>query len=177
MSKNLELKKQVVTEIAEKIKSSESMVVVSFTGITVEQITDLRNKFREANVEYCVLKNTLVRRALQELNIEGMDEHLLGPSAFAFGDAVNPAKIVSDFIDADKENVKKMQIKAGIIDGRVINANEVRALAKLPSREVLIAKMMGSMNAPITNFVGVLSATLRSLVYALDSVRQQKESA
>jgi large subunit ribosomal protein L10 len=177
MSKNLELKKQAVTEISDKIKNSESMVVVSFSGITVEQITNLRSKFREANVDYCVLKNTLVRRALDDLKIEGMDEHLLGPSAFAFGDAVSPAKIITDFIDADKENVKKMQIKAGIIDGRAIDANEVRALSKLPSREVLIAKMMGSMNAPITNFVGVLSATLRSLVYALDSVRQQKESA
>ncbi len=177
MSKNLELKKQAVTEISDKIKNSESMVVVSFSGITVEQITNLRSKFREANVDYCVLKNTLVRRALDDLKIEGMDEHLLGPSAFAVGDAVSPAKIITDFIDADKENVKKMQIKAGIIDGRAIDANEVRALSKLPSREVLIAKMMGSMNAPITNFVGVLSATLRSLVYALDSVRQQKESA
>ena len=177
MSKNLELKKQAVTEISDKIKNSESMVVVSFSGITVEQITNLRSKFREANVDYCVLKNTLVRHALDDLKIEGMDEHLLGPSAFAFGDAVSPAKIITDFIDADKENVKKMQIKAGIIDGRAIDANEVRALSKLPSREVLIAKMMGSMNAPITNFVGVLSATLRSLVYAMDSVRQQKESA
>lgn len=177
MSKNLELKKQAVAEIAEKIKNSESMVVVSYTGITVEQITNLRTKFREANVDYCVLKNTLVRRALNDLNIEGMDEHLLGPSAFAFGDAVNPAKIVADFIDAEKDNAKKMQIKAGVIDGRVIDVNEVRALAKLPGRDVLIAKMMGSMNAPITNFVGVLSATLRSLVYALDSVRKQKESA
>lgn len=177
MSKNLELKKQVVAEIAEKIKNSESMVVVSYTGITVEQITNLRTKFREANVDYCVLKNTLVRRALNDLNIEGMDEHLLGPSAFAFGDAVNPAKIVADFIDAEKDNAKKMQIKAGVIDGRVIDVNEVRALSKLPGRDVLIAKMMGSMNAPITNFVGVLSATLRSLVYALDSVRKQKESA
>ncbi len=177
MSKNLELKKQAVAEIAEKIKNNESMVVVSYTGITVEQITNLRTKFREANVDYCVLKNTLVRRALNDLNIEGMDEHLLGPSAFAFGDAVNPAKIVADFIDAEKDNAKKMQIKAGVIDGRVIDVNEVRALSKLPGRDVLIAKMMGSMNAPITNFVGVLSATLRSLVYALDSVRKQKESA
>lgn len=177
MSKNLELKKVAVQEIVQKLQDAESMVVVSFTGITVEKITELRSKFREAGVDYCVLKNTLVRRALQEVNIEGLDDVLEGPSAFAFGDAVNPSKIVTEFIDADKDNVKKMQVKAGLINGQVIDEKGIRALAKLPSREVLIAKMMGSLNAPITNFVGVLSATLRSLVYALDSVRQQKENA
>ena len=177
MSNNLELKKQSVAEITKKIQDNESMVVVSFTGITVEKITELRSKFREANVDYCVLKNTLVRRALDDLDIHEFDHLLEGPSAFAFGDAVGPAKIITDFINADKENAKKMQIKAGLIDGKYLDPDGVIALSKLPSREVLIAKMMGSMNAPITNFVGVLSATLRSLVYALDSVRQQKESA
>lgn len=177
MSKNFELKQQTVAEITEKLKNSESLVIVSFTGITVEKITELRAKFREAGVDYCVLKNTLVRRALADLGIEGLDDVLEGPSAFAFGDAVNPSKIITEFIDADKENVKKMQVKAGLINGQVIDEKGIRALAKLPSREVLIAKMMGSLNAPITNFVGVLSATLRSLVYALDGVRRQKENA
>lgn len=177
MSSNLEAKKLTVGEIAEKIRNNESMVIVSFTGITVEKITNLRNKFREAGVDYCVLKNTLVKRALGDLNITGLDDFLEGPSAFAFGDAVSPAKIIAEFIDADKDNVNKMQIKSGLVEGHTIDANGVRALAKLPSREVLIAKMMGSLNAPVTNFVGVLSATLRSVVYVLDNVRQQKESA
>lgn len=177
MSNNLEAKKLTVAEITEKIRDNESMVVVSFTGITVEKITALRSKFRDAGVDYCVLKNTLVKRALKDLNITGLDDELEGPSAFAFGDAVNPAKIITEFIDADKDNVNKMQIKSSLVEGRTIDADGVRALAKLPSREVLISKMMGSLNAPITNFVGVLSATLRSVVYVLDSVRQQKESA
>ena len=177
MSNNLEAKKLTVAEITERIRNNESMVVVSFTGITVEKITALRSKFRDAGVDYCVLKNTLVKRALKDLNITGLDDELEGPSAFAFGDAVNPAKIITEFIDADKDNVNKMQIKSSLVEGRTIDADGVRALAKLPSREVLISKMMGSLNAPITNFVGVLSATLRSVVYVLDSVRQQKESA
>lgn len=177
MSKNLELKKQSVAEITQKLQNSESMVMVSFTGITVEKITALRAKFREAGVDYCVLKNTLVRRALNDMGINDFDHLLEGPSAFAFGDAVSPAKIITEFIDGDKDNAKKMEIKAGLVEGRYIDANGVRALSKLPSREVLIAKMMGSLNAPITNFVGVLSAIPRSLVYALDGVRKQKESA
>lgn len=177
MSKNLEIKKQSVAEITQKLQNSESMVIVSFTGITVEKITALRAKFREAGVDYCVLKNTLVRRSLDDLGIHDFDHLLEGPSAFAFGDAVSPAKIITEFIDGDKENAQKMQIKAGLVEGHAIDANGVRALAKLPSREVLVAKMMGSLNAPITNFVGVLSATLRSLVYALDGVRKQKENA
>ena len=177
MSANLELKKQSVAEIKQKLENSESMVVVSFTGITVEQITALRAKFRAANVEYVVLKNTLVRRALDELGITGLDDQLEGPSAFAFGDAVSPAKIITEFIDADKENVKKMTVKSAVVEGKVIDANGVKALAKLPGKEQLIAKMLGSLNAPITNFVGVLAAVPRSLVYALDSIRKQKEAA
>lgn len=176
MSRNLELKMQTVAEITQKIQNSESMVIVSFSGISVEKITQLRAKFREAGVDYCVLKNTLVRRALADLGISGLDEVLEGPSAFAFGDAVSPAKLISEFIDADKTHVNLMQVKAGLVEGRVIDVNGVNALAKLPTREVLIAKMMGSLNAPITNFVGVLSATLRSLVYAVDAVRKQKEN-
>lgn len=177
MSHNLELKKQSVAEITEKLQKSESMIVVSFTGITVEKITELRAKFREAGVEYCVLKNTLVRRALHDLGIEGLDSQLEGPSAFAFGDAVNPAKIITDFINADKSNANLMQVKAGLVEGNVVDNKTVAALAKLPSRDVLVAKIMGSLNAPITNFVGVLSAIPRSLVFALEAVRKQKENA
>lgn len=177
LSNNLELKKQVVAEISEKLNNNESMVMVSFSGITVEKITELRSKFRAAGVDYCVYKNTLVRRALNDMNITEFDHLLEGPSAFAFGDAVSPAKIITEFIDSDKDNAAKMQIKAGLVDKHYIDAKGVVALSKLPSRDVLIAKMMGSLNAPVTNFVGVLSALLRSVVYALDSVRKQKENA
>ena len=175
INKNLENKMLKVDEIVERIKSAKSMVMVDYKGINVEEITALRVKFREAGVDYVVLKNSLVQRALNKLDITELDDLLVGPSAFAFGiqDEVGPAKIIDEFITQSKSD--KMVIKAGIIEGKVVDPAAVVALSKLPPREVLIAKMMGSLNAPVTNFVGVLSATLRSLVYAVDAVRKQKE--
>jgi len=175
MNKNLENKVLKVSQITDRLNTSKSMVMVDFKGITVEEITALRVKFREAGVDYVVLKNSLMKRALNNQGITELDELLVGPSAFAFGmkDEVAPAKIISEFIEQTKSD--KMTIKAGIIEGKVVDINAVIALSKLPPREVLIAKMMGSLNAPITNFVGVLSATLRSLVYAVDAIRKQKE--
>lgn len=175
INKNLETKMQKVDEIVERINNAKSVVMVDYKGINVEEITALRVKFREAGVEYVVLKNSLVQRALHKVGITELDELLVGPSAFAFGvkDEVGPAKIIDEFITQTKSD--KMTIKAGIIEGKVVDTAAVVALSKLPPREVLIAKMMGSLNAPVTNFVGVLSATLRSLVYAVDAVRKQKE--
>lgn len=177
MSKNLEIKQQVVAEIAEKFKAAHSVVVVDYKGLTVEEVTALRAKFRAAGVEYVVLKNTLVRRALVELNITGLEDVLQGPSAFAFSmkDAVAGAKIIKEYIENDKRET--MTVKAGLVDGVVVDPKGVQALADLPPKEVLIARLMGSLNAPITNFVGVLAATLRSLVYAVEAVRKQKEAA
>ena len=176
INKNMENKIQKVSEISERLNQSKAMVLVDYKGITVEEINALRGKFREAGVDYVVLKNTLARRALDEAGITGLDHLLVGPSAFAFGmkDEVGPAKVITEFIDQSKSD--KMTIKAGLLEGKAVDANAVVALSKLPPREVLIAKMMGSLNAPITNFVGVLSATLRSLVFAVDAVRKQKEA-
>ena len=118
MSKNLEAKKVVVSEISEKLKNCQSMVVVHFNGITVEEVTELRNQFRAAGVEYCVLKNTLVRRALDDMGITGLDHTLSGPSAYAFGmnDPVSPAKVVYDFINKNKDD-GRLSVKAGLMDG------------------------------------------------------------
>lgn len=175
MSKNLDLKKEVVSEIVEKIKNAKSIVIAETTGMTVAEVTPLRAKFRAAGVEYVVLKNTLVKRALDELGIEGLDETLNGPSVFAFSntDEVSGAKIVQEYIDADKRDT--LRIKAGIIDGTVMDVAAVKALASLPPKEVLVAKLMGTLNAPSTNLVGVLAATLRSLVYALEAIRKSKD--
>lgn len=172
MSKNLEIKKTVVAGIKEKFEQSHSAVFLDYRGLTVAEVTELRNQCRAAGVEYAVLKNTMIELAAKELGIEGLDEHLKGPTAVAFGmqDAVSPAKVLTEFI----KKTKKTTIKCGILDGAYLDAQGVQALADLPPKEVLIAKMMGSLNAPITNFVGVLSATLRSLVFALEAVRKQK---
>lgn len=159
MSKNLEAKKVVVSEISEKLKNAQSMVVVSFTGITVEEVTELRNQFRAAGVEYCVLKNTLVRRALDDMGITGLDHTLEGPSAYAFGmkDAVAPAKIVYDFINKTK-NDGRLTVKAGLMGSEVLSPEQVKALSELPSREVLLARVVGSLQAPVAKLVYFLEA-------------------
>jgi len=175
--KNRDLKQQVVEEIKGRFERASSVILVDYRGINVADDTELRKQFRGAGVEYVVLKNTLVKRALGELNIDEMESLLEGPSAFAFGyeDPVAPAKVLTDFIVKTKTD--HLKVKGGLVDKRPLDVAGVKALADLPPKEVLIAKMMGSLNAPITNFVGVLSATLRSLVYVIDAVRKQKEGA
>ncbi len=173
MSKNnLAFKTSVVEGVKEKMQAAQSMVLIDYRGLTVAEVTDLRNRCRKEGVEYAVIKNTMIRKAAEELGIEGLEPMLHGPTAVAFGmtDAVAPAKVLVNFI----KDVKKTEIKCGVMEGKVLDVKGVEALAELPPKEVLIAKMMGSLNAPITNFVGVLSATLRSLVYAIEAVRKQK---
>jgi large subunit ribosomal protein L10 len=172
MSNSLELKKAVVADIKGKFEKAHAVVLIDYRGLKVSEVTDLRNQCRAAGVEYVVLKNTMVNLAAEELGIKGLEPFLNGPTAVAFGmkDAVAPAKVLTEFI----KKTKKTTIKCGVVDRQVIDAAGVQALSELPPKEVLIARMMGSLNAPITNFVGVLSATLRSLVYAIDAVRKQK---
>ena len=158
MSNNFELKKQVVADITKKFQDAKSVVVVNYTGLTVEQVTALRAQCRAANVDYCVLKNTLARRALDDLKITGLDDLLNGPSAFAFGmeDVVAPAKLISDFIEKSKTEV--LTIKAGLMGTEVISAAKVSELAKVPSREVLLARLLGSLQSSVSGFVRVLDA-------------------
>jgi len=152
----LEQKKQVVAQLVETLKSAQAGVLVDYRGITVEQDTQLRAKLREAGVEYKVVKNTLTRFAAKEVGFEELDEQLNGPTALAISttDAVAPAKVISDFA----KEVEALQIKAGFVDGKVISLDEVKTLASTPSREVLIAKIMGSLNAPISKLVRTLQA-------------------
>lgn len=170
----LQAKQAVVTEVAQKLKSCQSAVLVDYRGLTVEEVTNLRNLFRTQNVEYQVIKNTMMHLAAEQAGISGLDPYLTGPTAVAFGmkDAVAPAKVMTEFI----KNVKKTEIKAGIVSGKVVDAAGVQALADLPPKEVLVAKMLGSMNAPISGLVGVLSATIRSLMHVLNAVSERKSA-
>ena len=158
MSKNLELKKQVVSDIVKKFQDAQSVIIVNYSGLTVEQVTGLRAQFRANGVEYCVLKNTLVRRALEELKIEGLDEVLNGPSAFAFGmnDPVSPAKIINDFVT--KTKTEAISVKAGLLGRELMSNDQIKALAETPSREVLLARLLGSLQSSIAGFVRVLDA-------------------
>ena len=174
-AKVLESKKAVVDALSGKIKEATSVVFVDYKGITVAQDTELRRKMREAGVHYNVVKNTLLRIAAEQAGIEGLEPSLEKNTAIAVSpeDPVAVAKIVCEFA---KEN-KELKVKVGVLDGKVIGAEEIKALASLPPKEVLIAKMLGSMNAPISGFVNVLQGTIRNVVYALEAVRKQKESA
>ena len=156
MSANLENKKVVVAEIVEKFKSAESMVVVSFNGLTVEQVTELRKQCRENNVHYCVLKNRLVARALNELNIEGLDSLLEGPNAFVFGekDVTAAPKIISSFIEKNK--LTSLEIKGGLMGTEVMDVAAVKALAATPSREELLGTLVGCLVSPVSALVSVL---------------------
>lgn len=171
MSANQEAKKLVVEEIKEKIQNSKSVVLVKFNGLTVAEDTELRNEFRKQNVEYKVLKNTLVRRAFNDLGVTAFDEDLNGPTSVAFGlDETGASKII---VDAVKKYDGKVAVKSAYVDGGRVDENGVKALASMPSKEQLIAKMLGSMQAPIANFVGVLNAIPRGLVIALNAIAEK----
>lgn len=169
-----EQKGQVVQELKDKFSKSSSAILVDYKGLNVEEVTELRSNFRQAGVDYKVYKNTLTEIAAKEIGLEGLIPFLEGPTAIAFSehDPVAPAKILTDAI----KKYKKIEFKAGVVEGKVVDVNSVKALADLPSKEELIAKILGSMNAPITNLVGVLSGPTRALAYALNAIREQKEA-
>ena len=166
MSKNLEIKKQVVADIIEKFKNAESMVVCSFNGLTVEQVTELRKQCRENDVHYCVLKNRLVARALKELNIEGVDSLLEGPNAFIFGtkDVTAAPKIISGFIDKNK--LTSLEIKGGLTGTEFTDVAGIKALAATPSRDELLGTLVGCLVSPVS-----------ALVSVLDEIAEKKEAA
>ena len=156
MSRAIEAKKVRVEEITEKFKTAATVVVVDYRGLTVGQITELRKQLREAGVEFKVYKNTMTRRAIEELGLEGLNENLTGPNAIAFSteDVVAPAKIINDFA---KKN-DKLEIKAGVIEGALATADDIKALAELPSREGLLSMLLSVLQAPMRNFALVTKA-------------------
>lgn len=169
----LQSKQALVDEIKENIQGAQSIVLLNYRGLNVEEVTELRAKYREANVSYKVYKNTMMRRAFNELGYENLDEIFKGPSAIAFGmeDPASAAKISAEFA---KEH-EALEIKSGIVDGKVLSVEEVDALAKLPSKEVLIAQVLGGLNAPIQGLANVLSGSIRSLAIVLQQIAEKQE--
>ena len=160
MRKAIELKSQVVSEIVEKLEKSSSAIVVDYKGLTVEEVTELRKKMREAGVDYKVYKNTLVRRAAQEVGItEFNDELLVGTNAIAFGyeDPIAPARVIKEFM----EDHPKMKLKMGVVEGEFYNEAQIVEFANIPPREVLLAKLLGSLKAPMSNFVYLVDALIK----------------
>ncbi|MDE7439166.1 MAG: 50S ribosomal protein L10 [Clostridia bacterium] len=171
-SANLKAKKVVVEEIVEKIKNSKSVVLVDYNKLTVAEVSELRNKCREANCEYKVYKNTLVRKAFNDLGFKDFDADLNGPTAFAFGaDETGAAKLMHE---AEKNYEGKIVIKSAFVDNAYCDKSAAKALASMPSREELVAKMLGSMQAPVANFAGVLNNLLSGIVRVLNGIAQAK---
>jgi large subunit ribosomal protein L10 len=162
MSKAIEAKQVVVAEIAGKLKESKSTIVVDYRGLTVSEATELRKQLREAGIEFKVYKNTLTRRAAEEASIAELNEYLTGPNAIAFSneDVVAPAKVLNDF--AKKHEA--LEIKAGVIEGKLVGVEDVKAIAELPSREGLLSMLLSVLQAPI-----------RNLALATKAVADQKE--
>ncbi|MFC4075428.1 50S ribosomal protein L10 [Salinithrix halophila] len=149
MSTAIERKKQVVADIAEKLKDSKSTILTDYRGLTVAEMTELRQQLREAGVEYHVLKNTMTRRATAETDLTALDEHLVGPTAIAFSneDVVAPAKVLHKF----SKDHKALEIKGGVVEGRVVDTAEIQALADLPSHEGLLSMLLSVLQAPMRN--------------------------
>ena len=152
----LKAKEAVVSSIQESFDGAQSIIFYDYRGLTVEEVTELRKQMREAGVEYKVLKNTMIRRALAALEIEGVDAILEGPTAVAVGkeDPVAPARVLNDFV----KKVKKTEIKGGVVYGKAATLAEIEYLATLPSKEQLIASLMSVINGVTSKFVRTLEA-------------------
>jgi len=166
MSKNRELKEQAVAEILEKVRGAQSITLVSYSGLTVEQVTNLRRLCREKNVQYCVLKNRLVKLALAEAGIEGVDDLLNGPNAFVFSmaDPVSGPKVITEFIEKNK--LQSLTVVGGVFEGKAADVATIQALAKMPSRDEMLAMLVGSLQSPMAGLVAVL-----------EQIAEQKEAA
>jgi len=162
-SNNRQLKEAKVQEIKSKLEKAEAVILANYQGLNVEEDTELRKKLREAGIEYKVYKNTLTKLAAKKIGIDGIDEYLEGPVSIAIGyeDPTAPARILNNFA---KEH-KKLELKAGIIQGEIFDTDKIKQLAEIPPREVLLAKLLGSFKAPLSN-----------LAYLLNAIKEKKES-
>ncbi|WP_078055022.1 50S ribosomal protein L10 [Erysipelothrix larvae] len=159
----LESKKELVSEIRGKVENAASTVVVEYRGLSVQEITNLRNLLRKEDIEFKVYKNSMFQRAVEDTSFDSLKESLTGPNAVAFSnDAVAPSRVLAQF--AKKH--KKLVLKAGVVDGKVVNADELKELSTLPNHDGMISMLLGMFQSPI-----------RSFAYAVSQVAQQREEA
>jgi len=166
-------KEKIIQDLKEKISRAHGMYFADFTGITVEEVNNLRNEFYKEGIDYHVVKNTLVLKALE--SVTGYDkvyDKLVGPTAIAFGyeDPVLPAKIIKKFTD----KTKKLKVKACVIERQVFEGSELSTIASMPSRPEIISAILGSIQAPMSGIVGALNAVARDLVYVIDAIEKKK---
>jgi len=164
-----------VAELVEKAKSSSAMLVADYRGISVAEARELRNGMREAGAHFEVTKNTLMMRAVDEAGAADLKQYLAGPTAIAFcdEDAVGPAKVLVKFA----KEFKPLEIKGGLLEGKIIDTEKIKFLASLPPREVLLSQLLGAMQSPIRGLATVCAGPIRGLVTVLQRIQEQKEAA
>ena len=174
-AKVLENKKQAVINLTEELQAAAAGVIVDYRGLTVEEDTELRRKFREAGVKYTVVKNSLLGFAAKNVGLEGLEEVLHGPTAIAYHteDMVAPAKVFSDFAKAHDV----ISLKSGFMEGKVMTLDEVKTLASTPSKDVLIAKIMGSLQSPVSGLVRLLDTIVNGGVEIADLIAKKNGEA
>ena len=167
-------KRESVADLSRKMSQARSIFLADFTGVDVESVTRLRRSLRGASVEYEVVKNRLAKLAVEDAGLEGLGDFLRGPTAMAFAqdDPVAPAKILQQFID----DGGRLAIKSGYLDGRVLTADRVEELSRLPSREELLGRVVSSVQSPIYGFGSILSGLLRSTIGVLSAIEEQKRN-
>ncbi|MBC2717907.1 MAG: 50S ribosomal protein L10 [Desulfobacteraceae bacterium] len=168
-------KKQLVEELHQKFTESKIVILTDYKGLDVDTINELRRKLTESNIEYRVVKNTLLIRASEDTDVALVKDQFKGPTAIAlsYDDPVAPAKVLSEFA---KEN-DKLEIKIGVMSGKLLDINAIKSLSALPSREVLLSQVLSAMNGVPTALVRVLNNVPEKLLYALQAIKDQKEAA
>ncbi len=171
-----EQKAEQVEEIAERLKKAKVAVLTDYRGLTVSQLQDLRTRLRGGEVEYRVVKNTLARRAAEAAGVPALQSELKGPVAIAFGynDLGVPAKLINEFVRATR---LKLEVVGGLVEGRVFSPEQVKQLADLPSRESLIAQLLGTLQSPVGQLVGIMQTPVQQLVGVLNAYKERLEAA
>jgi large subunit ribosomal protein L10 len=171
-----EQKAEQVDLLTEKLKKAKVAVLTDYRGLTVSQIQDLRGKLRTGDVEYRVVKNTLARRAAASAGVSELEKELEGPLAIAFGydDLSVPSKLINEWVRTTR---LKLEVKGGLVEGRVFSPDQVKQLADLPSRETLIAQLLGTLQSPVGQLVGIMQTPLQQLLGVLDAYKTKLEAA
>lgn len=174
MALSKDSKKEILRDLITKLKESKGVVLTDYQGMNVFQISRLRNELKEKRVEFKIVKNTLMEKASEELNVEDLTKDLIGCTAMAFcsDDGVAPARLLKEYF---KKNKIDLKIKSGLIDGRVFSPEKIMEIASLPSKEVLIAQTINGIKSPLYSLVFILQGPLRGLIYTLEAIKKEKE--
>ena len=171
-----EQKVEQVDLLTEKLKRTKVAVLTDYRGLTVSQLQELRSRLRGGNVEYRVIKNTLARRAAEAAGVPALESELKGPIAIAFGydDLGLPARLINEFVRATR---LKLEVVGGLVEGRVFDKDQIKQLADLPSREVLLAQLLGTLQSPVAQLVGIMQTPVQQLIGVLNAYKEKVEAA